>query len=82
MTGPKFARHIHASFSGEPEARGCGATAGMQSHLGNDARRCVPGEAANRRMRLSGSGAVSNHSALLRRTKAGDGIQLYWMGDR
>ena len=71
MPGPKFTCHIHPSFSGEPEARCCGATAGVQSRLRNDARRGVPGEAANRWMRLSGSGAVSNYSALQRRQKTG-----------
>lgn len=64
LARPKFARYIYPSFSGEPEARCCGATAGVKGHLGNYARRCMPGEAANCRMRLSGSGAVSDYSAL------------------
>ena len=76
-TGPKFARHIHPSFSGEPEARCCGATTGVQGHLGNDARSCVSGETANRGMRLSGSGAVSNHGALQGIPKAGTESDLF-----
>ena len=83
MARPKFARDIQPSFSGEPEAGCCGATACVEGNLRNDACRCMPGEAANSRMRFSRSGAMGNHSASHRIPKPrAESNFIGWMIDK
>jgi hypothetical protein len=42
VSRPEFARDIQPSFRRQSEAGGCGAATGMQGHLGDDARDCMP----------------------------------------